>query len=278
MRRLFGALASATGICAAPVAAAAPSVEIDNAVARVTVSPEPRADIRVDVIRTNPRLPLRVWSFAGKTYIDGGLRGRLRGCGLSGGQPVARVLGLPDLGLDAAPQVVIHTPMDVRLSVSGEVWGQAGRSNSLELGNSGCGAWSMADVRGLLKISQAGSGDSRAGGAGAAEISATGSGSIRTGAVAGPVVAMNVGSGDIDIASMNGPLDARIAGSGQVRVAAGRATSMQASIAGSGGVTLNGVAASLKASVMGSGDIRVARVTGPVSKTVIGSGVVRIGS
>jgi hypothetical protein len=91
-------------------------------------------------------------------------------------------------------------------------------------------------------------------------------------------MAMNVGSNDITIASVNGPLTARVAGSGQVRVAAGRATSMQASIAGSGGVSLNGVAGSLKASVMGSGDIHVARVTGPVSKSIMGSGVVRIGS
>jgi hypothetical protein len=278
MRRLLGAFASAIGCCAATGAAAAPSVEIDNAVARVTVSPEPRPDVRVDVIRANPRLPLRVWSFAGKTYIDGGLSGRLRGCGLRGGQPVARVLGLPDSGFDVIPQVVIHTPMDVRVSVGGEVWGQAGRSNSLELGNSGCGAWAVADVRGRLKISQAGVGDTRAGAAGAAELSVAGTGSVSTGAIGGPLIAMNVGSGDIDIASLNGPLNARIAGSGQVRVAAGRASSMQASIAGSGGVTLNGVAASLSASVMGSGDIRVARVTGPVSKSVIGSGVVRIGS
>ena len=278
MRRLLEALASAIGCCAASAAVAAPSVGIDNAVARVTISPEPRADVRVDVIRANPRLPLRVWSFAGKTYVDGGLSGRLRGCGLRGGQPVARVLGLPDSGFDVMPQVVIHTPMDVRVTVSGAVWGQAGRSNSLELANSGCGAWSVADVRGRLKISQAGDGGSRAGAAGAAELYVTGSGSVSTGAIAGPVIAMNVGSGDIDIASLNGPLNARIAGSGQVRVAAGRATSMQASIAGSGGVTLNGVAASLSASVMGSGDIRVARVTGPVSKTVIGTGVVRIGS
>jgi hypothetical protein len=89
---------------------------------------------------------------------------------------------------------------------------------------------------------------------------------------------MNVGSGDIDIASLNGPLNVRIAGSGQVRVAAGRATSMQASIAGSGGVTLNGVAGSLRATVMGSGDVRVARVTGAISKSVMGSGVVQVGS
>jgi hypothetical protein len=277
MRRLLGAMASASGFCAATIAAAAPSIEINNAAARVTVSPEARADIRVDVFKPDRRLPLRVWTFAGKTYVDGGLWGRLRGCGARAGQPIARVAGLPDIPLAALPLVVVRTPMDARITVGGEVWGQAGRSNSFELGNGGCGGWAIGDVRGKLKVSQAGSGDTRTGAAGAAELSATGSGSIVTGVIGGPVTAMNVGSGDINIASVNGPLSARIAGSGQVHVAAGRATSMQASIAGSGGVTLNGVAGSLKATVMGSGDIRVAKVTGAVSKSVMGSGVVRVG-
>jgi len=278
MRRLLGAVAAASGLSVAAHAIAAPSIEINNAAARVTLAPEARRDIKVDIFKPDPRLPLRVWTFAGRTYVDGGLWGRMQGCGAHGGQPVARVRGRSDIPVDALPLIVVRTPMDARISVGGEVWGQAGRSNSLDLGNSGCGGWAVGDVRGRLKVSQAGSGDTRTGSAGAAELSATGSGSITTGAVAGPVVAMNVGSGDINIASVNGPLSARIAGSGQVRVAAGRATSMQASIAGSGGVTLNGVAGSLKASVMGSGDVRVARVTGPVSKSVMGSGVVRVGS
>jgi hypothetical protein len=278
MRRLLGAVAAASGLCVALDAIAAPSIEIENAAARVTLAPEARRDIRVDIFKPDPRLPLRVWTFAGRTYVDGGLWGRMRGCGARGGQPAARVRGLPDIPVDALPLIVVRTPMDARISVGGEVWGQAGRSNSLELGNSGCGGWAVGDVRGRLKVSQAGSGDTRTGAAGAAELSATGSGSITTGAVAGPVLAMNVGSGDINIASVNGPLNARIAGSGQVRIAAGRATSMQASIAGSGGVTLHGVAGSLRATVMGSGDVRVAHVTGAVSKSVMGSGVVQVGS
>jgi hypothetical protein len=262
----------------ATAAAAAPSIEFGNAAARVVVSPEPRSDIRVEIVRPNPSLPLRVWTFAGKTYVDGGLWNRMRGCGLRGGQPVARVQGMPDTPLAELPEVVVRTPMDARVTAGGEVWGQAGRSNSFELASTGCGSWTLAEVRGRLKVSQTGSGATRAGSAGAAVLSATGSGSIATGAVSGPVVAMNLGSGDIEIASVNGPLNVRIAGSGRVHVAAGLATRMEASIAGSGGVTLNGVARSLKASVMGSGDVRVGRVTGAVDKSVMGSGVVRIGS
>ena len=278
MRRLLGALASAIGCCGAAGAVAAPSIQFNNAVARVTVSPEPRSDIRVDVVRANPRLPLRVWTFAGTTYVDGGLWGRLGGCGMRAGQATAHVRGLPEVTLDEMPQVVVHTPMDVRVAAGGEVWGQVGRSGSLELDNTGCAAWVAADVRGRLRVNQTGSGATRIGAAGAAVLSATGSGSISTSALSGPVVVMNLGSGDIDIASVNGPLSARIAGSGRVRVAAGRASEMQASIAGAGGVSLNGVAGTLRASVMGSGDVRVARVTGAVTKSIMGSGAVRVGS
>jgi hypothetical protein len=278
MRRLLGLAASAMGLCAATGAFAAPSVEIDNAVARVIVSPEARDDIKVDVIRPDPRFHFRVWTFAGRTYIDGGLWNRLRGCAAFGGQPVARVLGMSDIPFAEMPQIVVRTPLDARVSSGGEVWGQVGRSATLELANTGCATWTAADVRGRLKVSQTGSGATRTGAAGGATLSTTGSGAIATGAVTGPVAAMNLGSGDIDIAKVNGALNVRIAGSGKVRVAAGSVSTMQASIAGSGDVTLNGVAGSLNASVMGSGDVRVARVTGPVSQSVMGSGVIRIGS
>src|SRR5258708_7175667 len=124
MRRLLGALASASVAFAASMAAAAPSIEISNAAARVTVSPEARADIRVDVFKPNPRLRLHVWTFADKTYVDGGLWGRAGSCGARAGRPIVRILGLPEMPLDALPLVVVRTPMDARVSVGGEVWGQ----------------------------------------------------------------------------------------------------------------------------------------------------------
>lgn len=280
MRRLLGALAAGFGLLLATgaEAAAAPSVEISNAVVRVVVSPEARPDVRVDIVRANPRLPLKVWSFMGRTYVAGGLQGRIRGCGGSIARPSALVRGVGQVGPDAIPQIVIHTPMNVRVAAGGAVWGQVGRSESLDLTNAGCGAWEAGNVRGAMRLSQAGSGATRAGSAGAVELSAAGSGAISAGVVDGPANVMDLGSGDIDIAAVNGPLSARIAGSGRVQVAAGRVSAMHASIAGSGGIALGGVAGSLKASVVGSGDIRVARVTGPVSKAVIGSGAVKIGS
>jgi hypothetical protein len=279
MRRFLGALATSAGLFTAGAALAAPTVEINHAVARVIVSPEPRADIKVDVVRTNPHMPIRVWTFFGRTYVDGGVAAiRVRDCRGPVTAPSVTLLGVGRIDADALPQIVIHTPMEVRVHAGGALFGQIGRSASLDLTNAGCGAWQVGNVRGALKVSVAGSGDVHTGQAGSAELSAAGSGAIVTREIDGPVVAMNVGAGDIEVASVRGAFKARIAGAGHVRVSGGHASAMQASIAGSGDIALIGVADSLHASVVGSGDVRVTRVTGAINKAVVGSGEVRIGS
>src|SRR5579864_7900048 len=211
MRRLLGGTAIAASL-AATTALAAPTVQIDNAVVRVIVSPEPRTDIKVEVARANPRLPLKVWSFAGRVHVDGGLDHRIRGCSGGESQPAALVSGVGEVSGDAIPEVVIHTPLDVRVSASGAVWGQIGRTNSLDIADAGCGAWQVGSVRGQLKISQAGRGATHAGQAGSAALSAVGAGTITTREIAGSLDVTNLGSGDIDIASLNGPLKASLAG------------------------------------------------------------------
>ena len=279
MRWFARVLATAGGLAVAGAAAASPAVEINHAIARVTISPEPRSDIRVDILRSNPRLPIRVWSFLGRTYVDGGVPGaRMRTCRGTVAQPSVYAFGIGEVSADAMPQIVIRTPMDARVSAGGAVFGQVGRSATLELSNAGCGDWQVGNVRGKMKVNVAGSGSVRTGQAGSADLMAAGSGQILTRDIAGPVVAMNFGSGDIDVASVRGPFNARIAGSGHVRVAGGHASAMQASVAGSGDIALRGVADTLNASVMGSGDVRVTRVTGAVRKAIVGSGDVRIGS
>ena len=61
-------------------AAQAASVEIKDAVARVTVIPEDRNDIKVEVISPNAQLPLTVRTLGDRTIIDGDLDRRIRGC------------------------------------------------------------------------------------------------------------------------------------------------------------------------------------------------------
>ena len=46
------------------------------------------------------------------------------------------------------PQVVIRTPRDVNVDAGGAVFGSVGRSASLDLGNAGCGDWTIANVDG----------------------------------------------------------------------------------------------------------------------------------
>src|SRR5262249_8834150 len=99
MRWFTGALAAVGGVALAGAAAAAPSVGINHAVARVIVSPEPRADIKVEIVKRNPRLPLRVWTLFGRTYVDGGLAGsRVSNCRGPVTQPSVFVVGLGEVG------------------------------------------------------------------------------------------------------------------------------------------------------------------------------------
>src|SRR3569833_4021073 len=138
MTLTFAATAAAA-LCAG--AASAASVEVKDAVARGTVIPENRSDIKIEVIRANSQLPLEVRSFAGRTILDGRRGRRIRDCHGSGENVSVRVRGVGDVAWRDIPQVVIRTPRDVDLDAGGAVWGSVGRSTSLKLGNAGCGDW-----------------------------------------------------------------------------------------------------------------------------------------
>ena len=202
MRWFTGALATAGMFAMAGAATAAPSVDISHTIARVIVSPEPRTDIKVEIVKANPRLPIRVWSFFGRTYVDGGLAAvRVHECRGPVNAPSAFVAGVGEVSGDAVPKILIHTPMDARIAAAGAAFGQVGRSDSLVLTNAGCGDWQVGNVRGKMKINVAGSGSVRTGQAGAAELMAAGSGDVRVLRVTGPVHKAIVGSGDVRIGS-----------------------------------------------------------------------------
>ena len=264
-------------VFAAGAAQAAPEIEIKDAVARVTVIPEARNDIKVEFLSTNPKLPLEVRTSGGKVIVDGGLDRKIRSCKGEGTGVRVQVAGLGDVAYADMPQVVVRTPRDVDVEAGGAVYGVVGKSASADLSNAGCGDWIIANVAGELKLSQAGSGDTFAGSAGRAVIHAAGSGDIRTKAINGPLEVSIAGSGDLRAASVKGSLNIKAAGSGDVTVSAGQADAMSVAVAGSGGVDFGGTAQSLKARIAGSGDIRVKEVKGEVSKSIIGSGDVTIG-
>lgn len=279
--RLIALLMSAAASLAAQAAYAAPSgpaVEIKDAVAQVTVIPEDRADVRIEIVSRNPRLPLKIRQARNRTVIDGGLNGsKIRGCRGSGDNVVVRVAGVGDVALRDMPRIVVHAPRDVDASAGGAVFGSVGRARNVTLGNAGCGDWTVANVEQHLKINLAGAGDARAGAAGQASLRVAGSGDIATAEVRGRLDVDVAGAGNVRVKSMAGPLDVHVAGAGDVLVQDGQASAMTVSVAGSGNVVFGGVADTLTARIAGSGDVRARQVRGQVRKTVMGSGAVRIG-
>lgn len=276
MRRQILLLAAAAALSAS--AAQATTIEIKDAVARVTIVPDARDKPRVEVIAPNDKLPIGIRVEGDRTILDGKLNRKIRSCRGSGQRASVEVRDVGSVAYADFPQVVIHVPRDVRVEAGGAVFGSVGRSASLELGNSGCGDWTIANVEGDAKISQAGSGDTRMGSAGSLKVRVAGSGDVATADVRNGLDVSIAGSGSASVKSVSGPLEISVAGSGDVDIGAGQVTTMKVSIAGSGDVRFGGVADSLKARVAGSGDIRAGQVKGDVSKTVMGSGSVRIGN
>lgn len=294
-------VASAALLAAGAAQAATPSVEIKDAVVRVTVVPEARGDVKVVVVRGNPELPLTVRVEGDKTIVDGDLDrpfggGRIHSCKSINGRVSVGVGGIGNVAWDQIPEIVVKVPLAARVGAGGAVFGSVGRSDSLLLSNAGCGDWTVANVTGELVANLAGSGDLKAGTAGSARIKIAGSGDATTTAVRGPLSVNIAGSGDVEagpvsgslsvstagsgdtnVASVSGEITVNTAGSGDVQVRSGQASVVSVKIVGSGDVLFGGTAGSLTAKVAGSGDVRVLKVSGPVSKSVAGSGDVVVG-
>ena len=275
-----GSIGVAVGVLASIAAGsvfAAPGVEIKHAAARVTVIPEARGDIAVSITRPNPRLPLKVIRSGDSVIIDGDLGLRSPHCRTMFGGPGVVVWGIGDVKFADLPEVVVRVPRSARVGAAGAVFGVVNPGDSLELSNSGCGDWSVADQSGALNIHQSGSGNVKAGSAGSADVGVSGSGDVSLHTVRVGLSTAIAGSGNVTAVSVSGPLHARIAGSGDIRIAGGAVTDMDVSVAGSGDVRFGGVAQSLNARIAGSGDVTVAKVTGSVTKHVAGSGDVNVG-
>jgi len=278
MRALTTLAVLAAAVSAAGVAQAAPSVKIKDAVARVVVIPENRADVKVEFLTTNAALPLDVSKNGDETVIDGNLRmNRINGCNSRDGKVWVKVRGVGQVSYDNFPQIAIRVPMDVKVKAGGAVFGDIGRSGSVDLANAGCGDWTIANTKGELKLGQAGSGDAKAGSAASADINLAGSGDVSAQAIGGDLEINIAGSGNVTAASIAGKLDGNIAGSGNITVAGGRSRSVDVNVMGSGNVDFRGEADTVDVSVAGSGDVRIAKVNGPVKKHVAGSGDVIIG-
>src|SRR5215469_16886996 len=131
--RLSIAVIAGLGALSAGAAAAAPSIEIRDAVARVTVIPEDRSDVKVEMLTTNRDLPLQVRQSGSGVTIDGGLYHRIRDCHARGENPTVWVRGVGRVDYKDMPQVVIHAPKAVSLETNGAIVGSVGRSASLDM-------------------------------------------------------------------------------------------------------------------------------------------------
>jgi len=276
MRLAIAIAAAAVTLGVAGAAAAGPSVEIRDAVARITVIPEDRPDVKVEFLTVNPSLPIEVRTSGGETVVDGGLRHRIRGCHSRGDSPTASVRGVGTIEFKDMPQVVIHAPKAVVVEAGGAVVGTIGRAASLELENSGCSNWTVADVSGDVTLRDSGVGTVRMGQAGRLNVHLSGSGNIRATKVGGLDASVS-GAGGITVNELTGPMEAQVSGVGHIKVLGGNAGAVRASISGVGGVDFDGRAASLDAQISGIGGIRVKEVTGPVTKSVSGGGHISIG-
>jgi hypothetical protein len=277
MRFAIALLAAAAGLTVAGAAAAAPSVDIRDAVVRVTVIPEDRADVKVETLTTNSRLPIEVRTEGSETIISGNLRHRIHDCRTRGDHPSAWVAGVGAVDFKDMPHLVIHTPKAVAIGASGSVYGAIGRAASLDLENSGCSAWTIADVAGDATLRESGKGSVRMGSAGRLDLRLSGAGSVHATQVRGGLDATLSGAGGVTIDDLAGAMQARVSGVGHIKVAQGHVGAIRASVSGIGGVDFGGQAESLDASISGIGGIRVKAVTGQVTKSISGGGHVTIG-
>ena len=317
MPRIPTALALAALAAAAPAfsapASASPGVTVRNAAARMVVIPEARSDVRVDVQRgADGRLPMPVVHREGdRLVVDGGLQGRVGGCGAfgvdwrvfdrRGSEPnphVQRVMvrGVGPLTLDRLPVITAHVPMRTSLAVGDAVFGRVGPTEALALANNGCGDWILADVAGPLEVAVHGSGDIHAGRAGVLHAALSGSGDLSTEDVEGEAAVVThgssdtklgrvgrglslelAGSGDVDAAEVDGPIASHQSGSGDVEIRGGRSPNVSVATSGSGDFSFKGQAGAVSVQSSGSGDIAIAHASGPVSKSHSGSGDIDIG-
>lgn len=276
MRFDIALFAAAAALCAGGAQAA--SVDIRDAVARVTVVPEDRSDVKVEVVSPHPKLPLTVRTNGDMTVIDGGLRHQIRGCNGTGENTRIRVRDLGEIRYADMPQVVIHTPRAVSVIANGAVQGAVGRAASLELSDSGCSAWTIADVAGPATLRSSGAGWVRMGQSERLDIQLSGAANIHATRVRDALHARLSGAGNVRVDEVGREMDAQVSGVGRIAVADGQATVVRASVSGVGGVTFGGVASSLDASVSGMGNVQVKEVTGPVIKSVSGIGHVSVAS
>ena len=272
-----GWLVAVAWLTSAALAQAAPRLEIRGFAGRVTIIPEARTDVAVGFLKNSLVAPVKVRRSGDLTVIEGGLENRIKGCPLIDGVHQVRVSGVGNLSPKELPNLLIRTPRNLRVVAGGGVSGVVGRTDSLELENRGCGNWTIANVRGRLRLTQVGAGQLSVGAAGESDLNVAGGGRIAVRSVAGILTAVSTGEGSVSVAELDGPMVGRIAGSGLIDVKQGGAPEVNVQVAGSGAMRFGGSAGAVIATVTGEGEVDVAHASGPVTRRIYGAGQIRVG-
>jgi hypothetical protein len=279
MRRLFG-WAIAPVLLAAAGTASAAGLDIRNAALRVVIIPEARSDVNVTILKTNARLPLKLSTgLSGQTVVDGGVWfapfGQAIWCDGGGG---VHVWGVGHVANDDLPQILVRVPLATRISAGGAVFGAISRADQLDLSVSGCGDWTVGNVRDRLAVGSSGDAKVRTGTAGQMTLQASGSGDITTRAVANGLDASVSGSGEITVEQASGAVRLRGSGSGDLVVNGGQASRLDVDVSGSGDVQFKGAAQDLAAGLSGNGAIATGPVTRSLGVDISGSGDMTVAS
>lgn len=273
-------LLAAVTVASAPVGVEAATVSLKDVAASVTVLPENRSDVVVEVrAGKGPIAVPKVVRQGSDVQIQGVLPGKIDGC--KGFEPgttkgVVRFKNKPNAAVKDLPVIIVRTPLDVDVSVDGGVVGTIGPARSVRLRNARCGAWKAAGADQSFEARLQGMGDLTVGRTGSFALTLEGMGDVKAGPT-GRLGARLSGMGDVKLEDLNGPAEIDLEGMGSVRIAHGRAPTFKASLSGMGDVRFDGVAERLDASVDGMGEVKVATVTGPVNKSVSGFGRVKVG-
>jgi len=272
MRRLFG-WALAPVLLAAAGAASAASLDIRNAALRVVVIPEARSDVSVTILKTNSRLPLKLTTgLSGQTIVDGGQWFAPFGQAIWCERDGVHVWGVGHIANADLPRILVRMPLDARVSAGGGIFGAISRADRLDLAVSGCGDWTVGNVRDRLAVGSSGSANVRTGTADQMALQASGSGDIVTRTALGGLDAAVSGSGEITVEQASGPVRIRVSGSGDLVVNGGQASRLDVDVSGSGDVQFKGAAQDLSAGLSGNGEIATGAVTRSLGVDISGSG------
>lgn len=255
----------------------AAGLELREVTARVVVVAEPRSDVKVTVLTTNPALPLTISrTDDGGALVDGRSEHRRDWLSWIMHPQLVQCRGREGHD-DQLPSLLVRVPLDADIRASGMVIGSLPTAQSLELHTAGCGGWTIGHVTGRFELEDAGADNVRAGDVGELKAHLSGAGKVTVRNVVAGLEVHLAGASDVKAGQVSGPIELHIAGHGDVDLGPGHSSHMSVEIAGQGDVAYAGVVERLDVSIAGQGDVSVAQVTGSVNKSVAGQGTVTIG-